>query len=146
MPPGDWREPHADREGRNERSPRLDAHPPGKRAAGPVMTEASLRHSAELFCRQSAPRLASMLAAAAQGRPPDPADLAGLRLQAQALARELARDLGLEQDPQAAIQAQPEGLAVWERVLGLCLGLTALGLELTRAWGPAYLPPPEGDR
>lgn len=110
------------------------------------MNETTLYQDAADFCRQCAPRLASMLAAAGQGRPPEPADLARLRAQAQALARELALDLDLAKDPAAAAQAQPEGLAVWERVLELCLGLTALGLELARAWGPAYLPLPEGDR
>lgn len=109
------------------------------------MTEATLCQDAADFCQQCAPLLTAMLAAVSQGRPPDPADLAGLRAQAQALARELARELGLEQDPEAAAGSNPEGLTVWERLLELCLGLTALGLELARAWGPAYLPPPEGD-
>ncbi len=108
------------------------------------MSEATLCQDAANFCQLCAPRLTAMLAAAGQGRPPDPADLAGLRAQAQDLARALTRELGLEQDPEAAARSNPEGLAVWERLLDLCLGLTALGLELARAWGPAYLPLPDG--
>ena len=109
------------------------------------MTEPSQPQSTAEFCRQGEERLAALRAAAADGRPPSPAELAGLRGVAQTQARELALALGLDRGPRMAAEADPAGLAVWERTLGLCLALTAFGLELTRTWGPDYLPPPEGD-
>ena len=69
------------------------------------MSEATLCQDAAHSCQLCAPRLTAMLAAAGQGRPPDQADLAGLRPQAQDLARALTRELGLEQDPEAAARA-----------------------------------------
>ena len=109
------------------------------------MTEPHDLSAAAALCRQGAAQLESMRAAAAQGRPPSPAELAVLRGRAQAQARVLARSLSLDQGPAAAASADPAGLAVWERTLDLCLALTAFGLELTRVLGPAYLPPPEED-
>lgn len=107
------------------------------------MTDAVLRQDTAYFCRQCQPRLAEMLAAAGQGRPPDPGELFELRARAQDLAGRLARRMGLDEDPEAAARANPEVLALWEKLLGLCVDLTALGLELVRSWGPAYLPPSE---
>lgn len=110
------------------------------------MTDTILHQDADHFCRDCRSRLAAMLTAAGQGRPPAPGELFDLRARAQELTGKLARRLDLEADPETAARANPEGLALWEKLLGVCLGLTSLGLELARSWGPAYLPPGEDGR
>ena len=73
------------------------------------------------------------------GRVPEPEELREARRRAHANVQALAAFLGIEADDQSETAVDQAGLEAYEQAMNLCMDLTRFSLDLTRAYGPAYL-------